>query len=73
VRLHGASRRVAYPVLAAAARWRAHRSEGAAPGAITADRFALTSSIDPSTLVLFAVARRPLRPQPVAVSPQPGP
>src|SRR5262249_7271122 len=50
VRLHGAARRVAYPVIAAAGR--------TAP-AITADRFALTPVVDASTLVLFAVARRP--------------
>jgi SAM-dependent methyltransferase len=52
VRLHGTARRVAYPVIAAAGR--------TAP-AITADRFALTPAVDASTLVLFAVARRPRR------------
>jgi SAM-dependent methyltransferase len=58
VRLHGAARRVAYPVIAGIDRVRARTP----PPPITADRFALTSSIDASTLVLFAVARRPRRP-----------
>lgn len=60
VGLHAAARRVAYPLLAVAARRR-----GAAPTQpVTADRFALTGgpdTIDASTLVLFAVARRPRR------------
>ena len=39
-----------------------HR-RGATPAApITADRFTLTDAIDPSTLVLYAQARRPRRP-----------
>lgn len=59
VGLHAVARRVAYPVLALAARRRQD-----APEPVIADRFALTGGIDtiePSTLVLFAVARRPRR------------
>jgi len=55
VGLHAAARRVAYPVIAVAAR---RRGAPAAP-AITAERFSITEAIDPSTLVLFAVARQP--------------
>jgi SAM-dependent methyltransferase len=60
VALHGAARRVAYPVFALAGR-RKGGSQGAPAPAITAERFGLTAAIDPSTLVLFAVARRPRR------------
>ncbi len=45
-------RRVTYPFL--------NRKAAEAP-AITADQFTITESIDPTTLVLFAVARRPRR------------
>jgi hypothetical protein len=54
---------MAYPALATAERVRRRTP----PPAITEDRFALTPSIDASTLVLFAVARRPKR------QAQPGP
>jgi len=63
VRLHATARRVAYPALATAERVRRRTP----PPTITEDRFTLTPSIDPSTLVLFAVARRPKR------QAQPGP
>ncbi|KAA0234944.1 MAG: hypothetical protein JJLCMIEE_01314 [Acidimicrobiales bacterium] len=53
VALHGFGRRVAYRVLA--------RQQSEGNSGITADEFYLTSDIDPSTLVLFAVARKPLR------------
>jgi len=49
VGLHAVARRTVYPLLAL-------RSTGPA---ITADRFTVSSAIDSSTLVLFAVARRP--------------
>jgi len=52
VGLHAIARRLTYPFLN-------RKAEEAPP--ITADRFALTEAIDPSTLVLFAVARRPRR------------
>ena len=55
VGLHAAARRLAYPLLAR----RAARSAPTAP--IGAERFRLTSSIDDTTLVLFAVASRPRR------------
>ena len=55
VALHATARRLAYPVLATLARLR----RGTPAPVITADQFALTSAIDASTLVLFAVARRP--------------
>jgi SAM-dependent methyltransferase len=48
--LHAAGRRLTYPLV--------NRRAARAP-AVTADRFATTQTIDPSTLVLFAVARRP--------------
>ena len=57
VRLHAVARRVAYPSLAVAKRLR--RATPAEP--ITAARFELAERIDPSTLVLFAIARRPRR------------
>jgi SAM-dependent methyltransferase len=57
VRLHATARRVAYPALATAERVRRRTP----PPPITEDRFTLTPSIDPSTLVLFAVARHPKR------------
>jgi SAM-dependent methyltransferase len=52
-RLHAVGRRVVYPFV--------NRRAAGAP-AITAERFATTGSIDPSTLVLFAVARSPRPP-----------
>jgi SAM-dependent methyltransferase len=52
VGLHAIARRLTYPFL--------NRKAAEAPP-ITADRFAITEAIDPSTLVLFAVARRPRR------------
>jgi SAM-dependent methyltransferase len=58
VALHATARRVAYPALAMVARLR--RRE--APAVVTADRFRLTDDIDVTTLVLFAVARRPREP-----------
>ncbi len=57
VSLHAAARRVTYPVLAAVAQ----RRGGGEAAVITAERFALSGAIDASTLVLFAVARRPRR------------
>jgi SAM-dependent methyltransferase len=53
--LHGFGRTVAYPILAATQRGR----RGPVPDPITADQFALTPTIDRTTLVLFAVAGRP--------------
>jgi SAM-dependent methyltransferase len=50
IALHGVARRVLYPVLALVTR---HEP------AITADRYAISRSIDAGTLALFAVARRP--------------
>lgn len=50
--LHAFARRVTYPFL--------NRKAAEAP-AITADQFTITESIDPTTLVLFAVAKRPKR------------
>jgi SAM-dependent methyltransferase len=55
VALHAGARRVAYPLLAAVNR---RKGTGSDP-IITADQFALTTTIDPTTLVLFAVARKP--------------
>lgn len=52
VQMHALARRITYPFL--------NRKAGEAPP-ITADQFAITEAIDPSTLVLFAVARRPKR------------
>src|SRR5262249_52475084 len=57
VALHAAGRAVAYPLLQAT-----QRRHGRPPTEpIPADRFALTPTIDATTLVLFAVARRPRR------------
>jgi SAM-dependent methyltransferase len=53
VQLHALARRGAYPVISLAQR----RRHEAAPS-ITADRFALTDTIEPTTLVLFAVATK---------------
>jgi SAM-dependent methyltransferase len=50
--LHSFGRTVAYPLLAASRR-------GPDPEPITADQFALTPTIDRTTLALFAVARGP--------------
>jgi SAM-dependent methyltransferase len=58
VRLHAIARRLTYPLFALRDRLRPRQ-----PEPITADRFGLTDQIDPSTLVLFAEARRP-RPRP---------
>jgi ubiquinone/menaquinone biosynthesis C-methylase UbiE len=55
VALHAGARRVAYPLLAAVNR----RKGAAAEPIVTADQFRLTTEIDDTTLVLFAVARRP--------------
>jgi SAM-dependent methyltransferase len=55
VALHAGARRVAYPLLAAMNK----RKGAAAEPIIRADQFQLTNTIDPTTLVLFAVARRP--------------
>jgi SAM-dependent methyltransferase len=55
VDLHAAARRTAYPLLALG------RRHATAAATITADRFALTTTIDATTLVLFAEARRPRR------------
>jgi hypothetical protein len=52
VQLHALARRLAYPLITVLGR------RHAAMPAITADRFALTAAIDPSTLVLFAVATK---------------
>jgi peptidoglycan/LPS O-acetylase OafA/YrhL/SAM-dependent methyltransferase len=54
VRLHALARRLIYPVFALRDRLRPRP-----PKPMTADRFGLTERIDPSTLVLFAEARRP--------------
>jgi SAM-dependent methyltransferase len=59
VTLHATARRLAYPVLATVAK--ARRGRGTPEPVITASQFSLTSAIDPSTLVLFAVARQPRR------------
>jgi len=50
--MHAFARRVTYPFL--------NRKASESPP-ITADQFSITESIDPSTLVLFAVAKRPRR------------
>jgi SAM-dependent methyltransferase len=55
VALHAGARRVAYPLLAAANKKRSTVSEPT----VTAQNFSITAEIDASTLVLFAVARRP--------------
>ncbi|MFZ4514803.1 MAG: class I SAM-dependent methyltransferase [Acidimicrobiia bacterium] len=61
VEMHALARRVAYPLVRLKQRF--DRTQGvAAPSAVTADNFHLTEAIDESTLVLFAVARKPLRP-----------
>ena len=52
VALHTMARRLTYPFL--------NRKAAEAPP-ITADQFSITEAIDPTTLVLFAVARRPKR------------
>jgi SAM-dependent methyltransferase len=57
VALHAAGRRLAYPLFALAGRL--GRSGGADEPPITADDFHVTRHIDPTTLVLLAVARRP--------------
>jgi SAM-dependent methyltransferase len=67
VRLHGTARRVAYPAIATADRVRRRTP----PPPITEDRFGLTPSIDASTLVLFAVARQPVRGASWALEPLP--
>ena len=59
VALHGVARRLLYPVLAL----RTKREP-----AITAERYTISPSIDATTLVLFATARRP-RSRPYARSP----
>ena len=59
VGLHAMARRLVYPVLATVARVR--RGKGVPEPVITAAQFALTSAIDETTLVLFAVARQPRR------------
>jgi hypothetical protein len=61
VRLHAAGRRAAYPVFALVGKVKGRRSGAPVPPAITADRFSLTTAVDASTLVLFAVARHPVR------------
>jgi SAM-dependent methyltransferase len=57
VALHAGARRAAYPLLAAVNK---KKSVGSVP-TVTADNFSVTTTIDSSTLVLFAVARRPRR------------
>ncbi len=57
VALHAGARRVAYPLLAAVNKKRSTVTEPV----VTADNFSITADIDTSTLVLFAVARRPRR------------
>ena len=52
VGLHAFARRVTYPFL--------NRKASEAPP-ITAEQFSITETIDPTTLVLFAVAKRPKR------------
>ena len=56
VALHAGARRLAYPLLAAV---QGRRNAPAAPP-VTAENFGLTATIDPTTLVLFAVVGRPL-------------
>jgi len=61
VELHAAARRIAYPLV----RLKQRFDGGGTPAPtadVTADNFHLTDEIDASTLVLFAVARKPLRP-----------
>jgi SAM-dependent methyltransferase len=53
VALHAAGRRVAYRFLA--------DEQGSGNSGITADEFFVTESIDPSTLVLLAIAEKPIR------------
>ena len=57
VALHAGARRAAYPLLAAVHKKRLSVSEPA----VTAENFSITADINTSTLVLFAVARRPRR------------
>ena len=54
VALHAAGRRVAYRFMA--------DEQGGGNSGITADEFFVTDAIDPSTLVLLAVAEKPIRP-----------
>lgn len=56
VGLHAGARRVAYPMLA-----KLNKQSTENADVVTADNFHISSGIDPSTLVLFAVARRPRR------------
>lgn len=60
VELHALGRRLAYPIVRLKQRYD-ERTEQAPPRAVTADNFHLTDEIDDSTLVLFAVARKPRR------------
>ncbi len=53
VALHAAGRRVAYRLLSS--------EQGQGNSGITADEFFVTEAIDPSTLVLLAVAEKPIR------------
>ncbi len=53
VALHATARRVAYPLLS--------KEQGGGNSGITADEFFTTEAIDPSTLVLVAIAEKPLR------------
>jgi SAM-dependent methyltransferase len=57
VQLHALGRRMAYPLFELAARL-ARWAGRPAPAPITEARFSLTRPIDPTTLVLFAVARK---------------
>ena len=57
VALHATARRVAYPMLA---KLNTKKSAVATP-TVTADNFSLTKTIDKSTLVLFAIAKKPKR------------
>jgi SAM-dependent methyltransferase len=57
VQLHAAGRRAAYPLLALAERL-GRRGDRGTPERITDARFSLVRPIDPTTLVLFAVARK---------------
>lgn len=60
VQMHALARRIAYPLVRLKQRF--DRTQGAVvPAEVTADNFHLTDEIDPSTLVLFAIARKPRR------------
>ncbi len=61
VALHANARRFAYPLLAVVGRIGDRSGRRPPPPEVTADRFQLATTIDPSTLVLFAIARRPRR------------